>query len=45
MGDPKAVLDGIDIAGLVGVLHQLGELGSTLSPSPLPTCYFMNDQT
>lgn len=32
--DPKLVLDGVAVAGLVGVLRQLGDLAQLLLPHP-----------
>lgn len=35
--DPKAVLDGVAVAGLVGILRQLGDLAEYVSPLFLTT--------
>lgn len=32
--DPRAVLDGVAVAGLVGILRQLGDLAELVSPCP-----------
>lgn len=42
--DPKALLDGVAVAGLVGILRQLGDLAEYLPPiiySCICVCYIV----
>lgn len=38
--DPKAVLDGVAVAGLVGLLRQLGDLAQYVPPAFLLMLFF-----